>query len=174
MISGRLELKITDYGLAELRRDSFQDSFALATLKKQCPSLVDQGKRKKHNVEPVPRLFLANSEDILFLAPETVQNLVGAYVSFPTKAADVYSVGIVMSEITSCTRPYWELIEENFDYDAIFDKVRLEKIRPKLAQPSTEEEDYIFRINDIISECLRDDPNERPGLSALEVICIHS
>ena len=82
MISGKWELKITDYGLSKVRLMQV-DATTLNHIRKYYP-YVDNPKSKTD-------LFVHSQDELFWLAPETVTVLpAGAILSSPSKRSDAY------------------------------------------------------------------------------------
>lgn len=83
MITGKWELKITDYGLVRTRISTL-DPLTLSSLRKNYLPLQDSS----NTVQP---RIVDSYEKLLWLAPETVTILpFDACVAMPTKRSDVY------------------------------------------------------------------------------------
>ncbi|CEP15224.1 hypothetical protein [Parasitella parasitica] len=110
LISGKWELKITDYGL-----------------------------RKIHRTQIDPTI-MTDITNLLWVAPESVAcTSIGLYVTSPTKSADIYSVGIILNEILTRERPYQKLLNQGFTLENIFRRVCEENLRVVM-KTSTDDE----------------------------------
>ncbi|KAI9245683.1 hypothetical protein BDA99DRAFT_543582 [Phascolomyces articulosus] len=165
MISGKWELKITDYGLTKVRLMQV-DAATLSHIRKYYPYVEDP----KSKGDP-----LVHSQDELFwLAPETVTVLpAGTILSCPSKRSDAYSVGVIINEILTREKPYKDLLDQGYSQLAIFKMIssrsgsREKRIRPKLVK-TMDADGYAERINQIIEECMSEDPCARPTFSAMD------
>jgi serine/threonine protein kinase len=81
LITGKWELKITDYGLNKVYRSQVD------------PSVQSFIYKYLHREEPLPEsnIFLTCVKNLLWMAPETVTTTpYGVYTISPTKRADIY------------------------------------------------------------------------------------
>ncbi|KAI8968050.1 hypothetical protein BDF20DRAFT_205358 [Mycotypha africana] len=153
LITGKWELKITDYGLKRVHRTQI-DPTVITALRKN--SHVECKDFFKDEVR-----ILTNAEQLLWAAPETVAfTSIGLYVVTPSKRADIYSVGIIMNEILTREKPYQKLIRQGMSYENIFTHVRDGDLRVTMYADG--EDEYADKINTLISDCLHPDPNCRP------------
>lgn len=87
MVTGRWELKISNYGFKNIRATQVLDSIDFSTLQRN-QKLVNINNDEK---DVIPRV-INSSETLLWLAPETVSMIESSqhYITNPSKAADVY------------------------------------------------------------------------------------
>ncbi|KAI8335894.1 hypothetical protein BC941DRAFT_429688 [Chlamydoabsidia padenii] len=151
IITGRWELKVTDYGLQKMHQVQY-DSSVTNFIQKQYPDL--------------PSIIIPHKNILLWLAPESVVNLsTDLKITFPSKKADIYSVGVVMNQILSRTEPYNELAKEGGGPDDIFHQIIHEHITPILAD--NDRDGYYYQVNRLITRCWAVDPDDRPQTSDL-------
>ncbi|KAI8098557.1 uncharacterized protein BX664DRAFT_319021 [Halteromyces radiatus] len=148
IITGRWELKITDYGLYKMRQTQY-DRNIISSIHKRYPGCP---------------MVVPSANNLLWLAPESIIEVSpDLYITFPTKAADVYSVGIVMNEILTRTLPYSDRkIERTVSRD-IFQQITRDHITPTLSN-NTQDENYhkVNQVNQLIIKCWATDPDDRP------------
>ncbi|KAG0179191.1 hypothetical protein DFQ29_002414 [Apophysomyces sp. BC1021] len=158
MVSGKWELKITDYGLNEVRQSQL-DPLMLSALPKKTDQIPNDG-RGTHVIQ--------TSDKLLWAAPESIVcTPLGFYLAFPSKSANVYSTGIIINEILTREKPYIQQRLEGFSCESIFNQIRDEGLSPR-TQPKGHD-GYSDGINVIILECLQRDPDMRPSLSSIAV-----
>ncbi|CAO3617380.1 unnamed protein product [Mucor fragilis] len=159
LITGKWELKITDYGLRKVRCSQI-DPTVVGALRKN--SHVDSKDLCSDHTQ-----ILSSSEHLLWVAPESVAcTPIGLYMTSPTKHADIYSVGIIMNEILTRERPYQKLLNQGISYEVIFQRVCEENLR--VTMKAAAEDEYAEKINMIIHDCLQSDPNSRPSCLAIK------
>ena len=77
-------------------------------------------------------------------------------------------MGIIINEILTRENPYKDLLDEGNSQLSIFKMISQErKIRPRLVKP-IDADGYAEKMNQIIEECLSDNPYERPTFSAMD------
>lgn len=87
MITGRWELKISNYGLGQLRHSQVVDRTDYSPNLKRKNSLF----RKDAGLTDEIAHVLRSTETLLWLAPESVVTTPSnAYLTYPSKQADVY------------------------------------------------------------------------------------
>ncbi|KAF1804896.1 hypothetical protein FB192DRAFT_1053619 [Mucor lusitanicus] len=159
LITGKWELKITDYGLRKVHCSQV-DPTVVGALRKN--SHVDSKDLCSDHTQ-----ILASSEHLLWVAPESVAcTPIGLYMTAPTKHADIYSVGIIMNEILTRERPYQQLLNQGISYENIFQRVCEENLRVTMRAAADDE--YADKINMIIHDCLQSDPKSRPNCLAIK------
>ncbi|KAI9470491.1 MAG: hypothetical protein EXX96DRAFT_358928 [Benjaminiella poitrasii] len=158
LITGKWELKITDYGLGKVHRSQID------------PSVLSALRKNSHmdNKELISdqTYLLPSSEHLLWAAPEIVTcTSMGIYMICPTKRADIYSVGIIINEILTRERPYQKFLNDGLSCENIFMRVCGENLKVTM-RPAAEDE-YTDEINAIVYKCLQSDPSARPTCSAI-------
>ncbi|KAI8379101.1 uncharacterized protein BYT42DRAFT_313184 [Radiomyces spectabilis] len=157
MITGKWELKITGYGLNRVRRSQL-DPNVVSGIRKNYLTTDKQGSDQAQIIQ--------NNNTLSWRAPESVVcSSTGVYLSFPTKEADVYSVGIVINEILTRKLPYQQEIDEGASAEDVFNRVCDEDLKPFM-QPQGHDE-YSDKINVIIRDCWQYDPVLRPTFTSL-------
>lgn len=167
LITGRWELKISNYGFNYIKNSQIDLV--------DCPTLI----RKKSSSINIPfddvtpsheqvAQILKSSNTLLWLAPESViAKSSNVFVTYPSKPADVYSAGIIINEILTRENPYKAQLNEGQTPEDIFNLVRESELRPRM-QPS-EQDDFTYGMNLIVSDCLKTDINARPSFAAIAV-----
>ncbi|KAI7874924.1 hypothetical protein K492DRAFT_211261 [Lichtheimia hyalospora FSU 10163] len=172
-ITGRWELKISDYGLSKVRQSQY-DPILMHSLGKQFPQLVrahhhilpNQLPESTRNEDTQPMIIVPHNENLLWLAPESVlcNDDPNVCLTKPSRRADAYSVGIIINEIVSRQQPFKKQLE-NMSVKDVFARVEKEYLLPEMAP--TEADEYTAKVNMIIAECLRRDPTARPSMTTL-------
>ncbi|KAL7326247.1 Histidine kinase osmosensor, variant 3 [Mucor circinelloides] len=159
LITGKWELKISDYGLQKVRCSQI-DPTVVGALRKN--SHVDSKDLCSDHTQ-----IMTSSEHLLWVAPESVAcTPIGLYMTSPTKRADIYSVGIIINEILTRERPYQKLLNQGITYENIFQRVCEENLQ--VTMRAAAEDEYADKINTIIRDCLQSDPNSRPTCLAIK------
>ncbi|GAA5802177.1 hypothetical protein HPULCUR_007638 [Helicostylum pulchrum] len=116
---------------------------------------------------------LRSPNTLLWLAPESVVALPSnVYITFPSKPADVYSVGIIINEILTREKPYTSQLQGGLSPAVIFKQICDIELRPRMQLSG--QDDFTYGMNLIISDCLQNNSNSRPSLNAIAVsITIH-
>ncbi|KAI8391178.1 uncharacterized protein BYT42DRAFT_602084 [Radiomyces spectabilis] len=164
MISGKWELKITDYGLKKVRHSQLDPLIQLSLHKNYHQSSVQSNGASA--TEQSEAQALPNHEKLLWIAPESVTySPLDVYLTHPSKAADVYSAGIIINEILTRETPYHELTEQGLSPEVIFEHIRDKGLRPTMQLPMQDE--YSDDVNAVILDCLQVDPSLRPTFSGI-------
>jgi serine/threonine protein kinase len=149
MITGRWELKITNYGLDNLKNSQKVDDISLYI----------------KNTENEQAKVVGSVDDLLWLAPESVVATPhNVYLTFPSQQADVYSAGIIINQILTRERPYSNL---KASPHSIFNQVCEDELRPKMRPLG--QDDFTSGMNAIIHDCLETDCFQRPSFDTLGV-----
>lgn len=149
MITGRWELKISNYGLENLKSTQKIDDLLLSV----------------KNTDEERARVLSSVDDLLWLAPESViATPHNVYLTFPSQHADVYSAGVIINEILTREKPYGDL---NTSPQHIFNQVCEDDLRPKM-KPSGQD-DFTDGMNAIIHDCLEADCFDRPSFDTIGV-----
>jgi len=142
LISSRWELKITDFGLREVKETI----------------------RAANNYDEIE-----NGDsyyDLLWTAPECIHIDGDAYQVVGYQKGDIYSIGIILNEIMTRQLPYSDT--DNNPIDIIKNIVCNGSLRPTMQVLNDEE--GIQDMNQIIRECWAEDPDDRPAMSSLAMM----
>ncbi|KAF7727728.1 hypothetical protein EC973_007187 [Apophysomyces ossiformis] len=159
MVSGKWELKITDYGLDAVRHSQL-DPLMLSALPKKTDQISDNA--STHVIQ--------TSDKLLWAAPESIVcTPLGFYLTYPTKAANVYSnfnsAGIIINEILTRELPYMEQRLQGLSSESIFNQVRHDGLYPRMLPEG--HDGYSDGIKSVIMKCLQRDPDIRPTVSSI-------
>ncbi|KAI8329235.1 hypothetical protein BC941DRAFT_210856 [Chlamydoabsidia padenii] len=151
IISGRWELKIGDFGAHKMRQAQY-DPGVISYIQKHYPG---------HST------IVPCETTLLWLAPESVIQVTPELsITFPSKKADIYSVGIVMNEILTRTCPYNELTDQGEQPAEIFQHIMQDHLTPTLDESAQNE--YHDQVNKLIIQCWSLDPDDRPSIGELQ------
>ncbi|KAI8997000.1 kinase-like domain-containing protein [Pilobolus umbonatus] len=160
MITGRWELKISNYGLLRVRGSQ---SEAIDTL----PTSTKKDISTSSFLDDIPRV-IKTPDVLLWLAPESViATQKKIHMTIPSKQADVFSAGIVINEILTREKPYQEHTALGIDSSSIFLNVCGKGLRPAMNEVA--DDAYMMDMNSIVADCLEGDPEERPSFSSINV-----
>ncbi|ORX48080.1 hypothetical protein BCR36DRAFT_371332 [Piromyces finnis] len=143
LISSRWELKITDFGLREVKE-------------------TIRSANDYDEIENGDSYY-----DLLWTAPECIHIDGDAYQVVGYQKGDIYSIGIILNEIMTRQLPFSDM-----DYnpkDIIKNIVCNSTLRPTM-QVLNGEEEGIQDMNKIICECWAEDPDDRPAMSTLAMM----
>ncbi|RHY28382.1 hypothetical protein DYB32_006016 [Aphanomyces invadans] len=98
------------------------------------------------------RLMNMSMAELLWTAPEI---LLGESTS---PAADVYAFGVILTELDTLQRPYWDL---SLDPWALTDSIRKGVIRPSISSSSP------LWFKELVDSCLAFNPIERPSAKTI-------
>ncbi len=145
LISSRWELKITDFGLRELKE-------------------TIRAANDYDDIENGDSYY-----DLLWSAPECIHIDGDAYQVVGYQKGDIYSIGIILNEIMTRQLPFSDM-----DYnpkEIIKQIARSGNLRPAMQSVQFPEEDEgVQEMNRIICECWAEDPDERPSMSTLAMM----
>ncbi|KAI8138398.1 hypothetical protein BJV82DRAFT_631365 [Fennellomyces sp. T-0311] len=173
VVTGRWELKITDFGLYKVRESQY-DPVTIASLSKRypketCHDSSVSGPRSlspthNHGYYDSPMHVVPHTENLLWLAPESVVDTnLDIWITYPSKKADIYSLGMILNEIVTRAKPYQkELIEFEENYEAVFDRIKHHDLLPAMLTP--DQDVYVGQVNEIIISCLRREVMSRPSI----------
>ncbi|KAG2235247.1 hypothetical protein INT48_004714 [Thamnidium elegans] len=165
MITGRWELKISNYGFNRIRNSQLDLIDPPTLVRKQSSSFNVLFDDVTPSHDQVARV-LKSQNTLLWLAPESVvATPSNVYITFPSKPADVYSVGIIINEILTREKPYASQLHGGLSPEIIFGQICDLELRPRM-QPSGQD-DFTYGMNLIVSDCLQRNSNERPSLNAI-------
>ncbi|KAG2196328.1 hypothetical protein INT47_009323, partial [Mucor saturninus] len=151
MITGRWELKISNYGLDYIKSTQIESVDPLV---------------RKLPIEENDAHILKSTKHLLWMAPESViETNCHAYVIHPTREADVYSAGIIINQILTRETPYASQIRENNTPEMIFKQVCERDLRPRMQPPGQDE--FTDGMNMIVSDCLQRNIDARPSFTAI-------
>ncbi|KAI9275752.1 hypothetical protein BDA99DRAFT_601329 [Phascolomyces articulosus] len=177
VITGRWELKITDYGLYKIRESQY-DPVTVSSLSKRYPKFhhrtsmpasVSRGSPVMSGDYDSPMHIVPHIENLLWLAPESVlPTSFDVWVTYSNKKTDIYSLGIIMNEIVTRAQPYkkdlLELGESN--YEAVFDRIKNKEVLPDML--ASDQDMYVGKVNEIIIACWRREPTTRPSIGQVK------
>ncbi|CAO3625307.1 unnamed protein product [Cunninghamella blakesleeana] len=150
MVTGRWELKISDYGLRKTRQTQYEPSVISAI--------------QKYNIDDF--IIIPSDDKLLWMAPESILSIYpNLYITIPSKQADVYSVGVIMNEILTRSVPYNEYKLVYRDDKTLFQRIKAESITPVQNNSAT---DYFNQVNRIIRRCWYSEPEKRPCIGELK------
>ncbi|KAI9499446.1 hypothetical protein BDB00DRAFT_866325 [Zychaea mexicana] len=160
VITGRWELKLTDYGLYKVRETQL-DPVTLTALSKRYPKIyhrvsgIPSGARGTSYIGDYdsPMQIVPHAENLLWLAPESVlPTTFDTWVTYPTKKADIYR------------QPYQKELREygEGNYEAVFDRIKNHDLLPDML--TSEQDMYVGQVNEIIIACLRREASARPSI----------
>ncbi|EPB87482.1 RGC/RGC protein kinase [Mucor circinelloides 1006PhL] len=160
MVTGRWELKISNYGLRQLRYSQVVDTMGYSpTARKRRNSLFSKDAAFTDEVAHV----LRSTETLLWLAPESVvATPSNVYLAYPSKSADVYSAGVIINEILTRERPY---ANRQSCPEHIFHEVCTVDLRPQMQPPSRD--DFTEGMTSIVSDCLQRNAYARPSFTSI-------
>ncbi|CAO3575968.1 unnamed protein product [Absidia cylindrospora] len=151
VITGRWELKIVGYGLTSLRQAQY-DPGVIAAIQKRHPGFST---------------IIPCQSTLLWMAPESVFQVTPELdITFPSKNADIYSIGVIMNEILTRTLPYSEL-QKGQQPSEIFQRIINDRITPALSE-NTHDSHYFNKVNRLITRCWSPNPSERPMICDLQ------
>lgn len=154
MITGRWELKISNFGLDYIKSAQIE--------------LMGPLVRKQSFAEEREAHILKSTKYLLWLAPESVvATPSNDYVTYPSREADVYSAGIIINEILTRETPYASQLHENKTPEMIFQQVCERDLRPHMQPPG--QDDFTDGMNLIVSDCLQKNNDARPSFTAIGV-----
>jgi class 3 adenylate cyclase len=140
VIDNRWVCKITDYGMHKFREEHY-------TTIQESNDITEQQKNK----------------DLLWKAPE----LLASNTKKPTKESDVYSYGIILSEIVTREDPY---ASHNMETKDIAEQVKMgtePPMRPNIPEPGPTECEELHLIFKEMKKCWDQAPNRRPTFDSL-------
>jgi len=146
LISSRWELKITDFGLRELKE-------------------TIRAANDYDDIENGDSYY-----DLLWTAPECIHIDGDAYQVVGYQKGDIYSIGIILNEIMTRQLPFSDM-----DYnpkEIIKHIVNNGNLRPamQMVQQNPDGDEGVQDMNRIINECWAEDPDDRPSMATLAVM----
>jgi len=141
LVSSRWELKITDFGLREVKKAIY---FA-----RDYDDIVDDD----------------DYNDLLWTAPECIHIEGDSYQVQGYQKGDIYSIGIILNEIMTREYPFSDFGIPT--KDIIRNIVSNRVLRPTT---QTLNEEGVQDINKIINACWKQDPDDRPAMSTLAMM----
>uniref|UniRef100_A0A0N5AUR7 Guanylate cyclase n=1 Tax=Syphacia muris TaxID=451379 RepID=A0A0N5AUR7_9BILA len=146
LVSDRWQIRISDYGLEHMNFQEEQTNLGYKSLKVNLKIEV---------------------AELLWTAPELLRSK-----TTPTKASDIYSFGIICSEILTQQSAYNSLADEGDAEEIIY---KIKRGRTPLTRPSLENNliDCGQIFVRIISDCWSEDPDDRPSAGTVKAL-LHS
>ncbi|XP_065672659.1 atrial natriuretic peptide receptor 1 isoform X4 [Hydra vulgaris] len=139
-IDNRWVCKITDFGMDKFRQDHFNNNEE------------EESEYQKYR-------------NMLWTAPELITDIASGQRKRKTKEGDIYSYGIIMSEIVNRSDPYAENSEDLEIHDII--KNVQEKKSPPFRPKIILDEDLHEHYYTLMYECWSDYPNQRPSFDKI-------
>jgi serine/threonine protein kinase len=165
MVTGRWELKISNYGLDHIKSTQIDIIDPPQLIRKQSSPLlfVDDGS----STEQVAHV-IRSTQNLLWMAPESVvATPSNVYLTYPSRQADVYSAGIIINEILTRESPFADHLREHLSPEIIFNQVCEIDLRPR-TQPSGQD-DFTDGMSAIVSDCLQRNCYARPSFTTIGV-----
>ncbi|KAG2218663.1 hypothetical protein INT45_007832 [Circinella minor] len=177
VITGRWELKITDYGLYKVRESQYDPVIVSSLLKRypkvhhrtSVPTSMARGPSSITGDYDSPMHIVPHYENLLWLAPESLlRTSFDVWVTYPSKKSDIYSLGIIMNEIVTRAQPYKKELTEcgESNYEAVFDRIKTDQLVPDML--SSDQDIYVGSVNEIIIACWRREAANRPAIGQVK------
>lgn len=138
-----LELKITDFGIATLTEEVFEDAQKAGDLTRSTSGTIRGA--------------------LPFMAPEMMFRKPGEY---PGKEIDVWSLGAMMFRLLTGNFPFGEYLEA-----AVNVRTKQRGLWPGFMTANSQYRNLSEELKKIIEECLQYEPDHRPSASQLSELC---
>ncbi|XP_070537042.1 LOW QUALITY PROTEIN: atrial natriuretic peptide receptor 1-like [Ptychodera flava] len=146
VVDSRFVLKLTDFGLNELRS--------------RLPSTSDSRDALFDNMEAEELVY----QNMLWMAPEIIR---GTAPSSGTQKADIYALAIIMHEIALRSGPFY-VDDTLVSPRDIIDSVRA--VRNPSYRPVVDIDECPKELEQLMSRCWAEDPSDRPDVSHIKAI----